>query len=93
VQFKPSTSRLAKYVLVFLLALLADVVASVHVYSLAKAWLAVAVVTGFTIPFVNLLGTVWFIEARTFSERVALTFSSALGVALGTGATLFWLAR
>lgn len=77
-----------KYLLVLALAVVADVVAAVHFLSLARDWLALVNASGFMLPFVNLLAHVWFIEAKTLTERLAITTHTAVGICIGTTITI-----
>lgn len=82
-----------KYLLVLLLSVVADFVAAIHIYGLAQDWMTITLFSGFLLPYVQYLGNVWFIDARTTTERMAITFHSALGIVLGTAATLLLVGK
>ena len=77
-----------RHLLVLALAVLADFVATVHFLALARTWIALVILSGFLLPFVNLLGNVVLIEAKTWPSRLAITTHTALGICVGTTATI-----
>jgi hypothetical protein len=81
---------LRTYGLVFATSATADVVYDVYVLALAHDLLPVALATGFVIPYCNLFGWVYLIDAKTRGERVAVTTATAMGVVVGTALAMTW---
>jgi len=79
--------------IVFALSVLADACYTLHVVGAAHHWMWSAVLAGAAIPFINFLGWVWFVEAKTTCERLEITASTSLGIFVGTLGTLLTIGR
>jgi hypothetical protein len=81
-----------RYFFVFIASLLADFLLSVYYYAISHSWMGVVIGVGFVIPFVNMIFSVPFIEAKSIRERLKLTFVSACGMVIGSTWAL-WIVK
>ena len=77
-------------VLVFVLALVGDVIAGVHVKSLVDNQLALAMFTVVLLNYTCLFGHVAFIDTKDWRKRVGFATAMALGEAVGTVIVVTW---
>jgi hypothetical protein len=78
-----------KLALIFVLALAANFLGSWYGYAMMHGQILTQAILGLCIPFSNLFYSNAFIEARSISDRIKITFAAAL--ALSTGSTLMLL--
>lgn len=78
-----------RYLTVFIASAFSDFWTAFYFYAVAHGWILAQALVGFWLPFINLAFAIWFIEASNSSERLKLTFFSALGMTVG--ATLMLL--
>lgn len=85
-------NRLARQcVCVIALSFILDVANSAYVLALCERAFLTAVLLSIALPLIGLAEVHWFVEARGFLPRVALTASVALGYGLGTATVLWWM--
>jgi len=80
-----------KYLIVFLLTVLGDFVASCYGYLIAHEWVLTQMFVGFSLPFINFLSIKYFIDSKTTKERLKITFCCASGMAIGSTSMLLLL--
>jgi hypothetical protein len=73
-----------RYLAVFALAALADLVFTFHLYCVARSWVLPALLSGSLIPYCNFLGFLWWVEDKTIQGRLLLTTATAAGMFLGS---------
>ena len=79
---------MTRYLFVTLGGAIADFLISFYYYAISHGWLFPVIGIGFTLPFINLIFSVWFIETKDLKERIKLTFFSALGMVIGNSLML-----
>jgi len=67
---------------------IADFWISLYSYSVTHGWIMAQAITGFGLPFVNMILWLWFVDTKDFWERVRLTFFSAVGLVIGSTSML-----
>ncbi len=80
-----------KYLIVFLLSVLGDFVASCYSYLIAHEWVLSQMFVGFTLPFINFLSIKYFIDSKDTKERLKITCCAASGMAIGSTVMLLLL--
>ena len=66
-----------KFVIVFTLTVISDIIIAIHLLALAKKnILIVAIIFGGILPFMELVERAWFADAPTWKERLIITSAS-----------------
>jgi hypothetical protein len=86
-QIKKVTAK--KLAVIFCFSLVANFLGSWYGYAMTHGQIVVQAILGICIPFSNLFYSNAFIEAKSFKDRVKITF--AAGLALSIGSTLMLL--
>ena len=71
-------------IMTFVLAVLIDVVGGLHIKTLVRDDLTLAVATVIVSHYLAFFGLVWFIDETSYRRRFALASSAAFGAATGT---------
>lgn len=76
-----------RYLVVFVFATAADFVAAVHIYTIARDWVAFALASGL------MLGNARYADAPALKERLAIRLCTAAGVVAGSAIALLCFRR
>jgi len=85
--------KMQQYGIVFASSAVADFVYTFYVYALSHDWLILALLSGSVIPFINFIGAILFVDAKSTRERLFITSLTALGMLVGGFITLFLVGR
>lgn len=75
--------KMQQYGIVFMSSAVADFIYTFYVYALSHDWLILALLSGSVIPFINFVGAILFVDAKTTRERLFITTMTALGMLVG----------
>lgn len=73
-----------RYLVVIMGSAFGDFLISLYYYAIAHGWIVTQAIVGFFLPFVSFIFSIWFIETKETSERLKLTFFSAIGMIIGS---------
>lgn len=80
-----------RYLAVVITSALADAVYTGYVLTANRGWIILSLLLGSSIPFFNLLGSIYFLESHTRREQLYLTTAISIGMFIGSLATLLVL--